>query len=215
MPQSSCTPPSAGPCGTAVAISSCTTTALGKCSWKKTADRSHRSRLAVLGDVAFDLGTVDDVEQRVLVSRGLRNRLRRAELVAKDPDAAARRPLATPFVPSEGTKALRRYEFREAYPRVYAARHVATEVVVMLVGVLGIGALAIALTRSVLAQHQLVLVARPPGHLAAGLAAQSRPALVGDEPSAGMGLVGVAAGLQPAVAAIPGAGRRSDPHRRG
>jgi hypothetical protein len=84
------------------------------------------------------------------VSRGLRNRLRRAELVAKDPDAAARRPLATPFVPSEDTKAVRRYGFREAYLRVYAARHVATEVVVMLVGVLGIGALAIALTRSVL-----------------------------------------------------------------
>ena len=84
------------------------------------------------------------------MTRGLRNRLRRAELVEKDPDAAVRRPLVTPFVPSEGTKALRRYEFREAYPRVYAARHVATEVFVVLVGMLGIGALAIALARSVL-----------------------------------------------------------------
>ena len=104
----------------------------------------------VLGDVTFDLGTVDDVEQRVRVSRGLRKGLRRAELVEKDPDAAVPRPLVTPFMPPEGTKARRRYDFREAYPRVYSARHVATEVFVMLIGMLGIGALASALARSML-----------------------------------------------------------------
>jgi hypothetical protein len=104
----------------------------------------------VLGDVVFDLGSVDDVEQTVRVSRGLRNRLRRADLVEKGPDAVARRPLLTPFVPPEGTKARRRYDFREAHPRLYAGRHVATEVVAMLIGVLGIGAFVSAFARTVL-----------------------------------------------------------------
>lgn len=102
------------------------------------------------GDATFDLGTVDDLTQTVQVSRGLRNRLRRADLVEKDFDAVARRPLLTPFVPPEGSKARRRYDFREAHPRLYAARHVATEMVVMLIGVLGIGALVSAFARSLL-----------------------------------------------------------------
>jgi hypothetical protein len=101
----------------------------------------------VLGDVVFDLGSIDDVEQTVRVSRGLRNRLRRADLVEKGLDAVAH---LIPFVPPEGTKARRRYDFREAHPRLYAARHVATEVVVMLIGVLGIGAFVSALARTVL-----------------------------------------------------------------
>lgn len=109
-----------------------------------------RKSAGVLGDIKFDLGTVDDVEQTVRVSRGLRNRLRRADLVEKDPDAAVRRPLVTPFVPPEGTKARRRYDFREEHPRLYAARHVSTEVATMLIGVLGIGALVSAFARSLL-----------------------------------------------------------------
>jgi hypothetical protein len=112
--------------------------------------RIAQKSAGVLGDVTFDLGTVDDVEQTVRVSRGLRNRLRRADLVEKNPGAVARRPLVTPFVPPEGTKARRRHDFREAHPRLYAARHVATEVVVMLIGVLGIGALVSAFARSLL-----------------------------------------------------------------
>jgi hypothetical protein len=101
----------------------------------------------VLGDVVFDLGSVDDVEQTVRVSRGLRNRLRRADLVEKGPDAVAH---LIPFVPPEGTKARRRYDFREAHPCLYAGRHMATEVVAMVIGVLGIGAFVSAFARTVL-----------------------------------------------------------------
>jgi hypothetical protein len=101
----------------------------------------------VLGDVVFDLGSVDDVEQTVRVSLGMRNRLRRADLVEKGPDAVAH---LIPFVPPEGTKARRRYDFREAHPRLYAWRHVATAVVAMLIGVLGIGAFVSAFARTVL-----------------------------------------------------------------
>ncbi|HET6732220.1 hypothetical protein [Mycobacterium sp.] len=106
--------------------------------------------VGVLNDVTFDLATVDDVEQMVRVSRGLRSRLRRADLVEKAADAVARRPLLTSFVPPEGSKARRRYDFREAHPRLYAGRHVAIEVVVMLIGVLGVGALVSAFARSLL-----------------------------------------------------------------
>jgi hypothetical protein len=101
----------------------------------------------MLGDVVFDLGSVDDVEQTVRVSRGLRNGLRRADLVEEGPDAVAH---LIPFVPPEGTKARRRYDFREAHPRLYAWRHVAAEVVAMLIGVLGIGAFVSAFARTVL-----------------------------------------------------------------
>ncbi len=109
-----------------------------------------RKSLGVLGDAVFDLGSVDDVVQTVRVSRGLRSRLRRADLVEKDPEALTRRPLTTPFVPPEGTKARRLYAFREAHPHLYAARHVAGEVLAVVIGVLGVGALVSAAVRSVL-----------------------------------------------------------------
>lgn len=109
---------------------------------------AHKS-LGVLGDAVFDLGSVDDVVQTVRVSRGLRARLRRADLVEKDPEALSR-PLTTPFVPPEGTKARRLYAFREAHPHLYAARHVGTEILAVLIGVLGVGALVSAMVRSVL-----------------------------------------------------------------
>jgi hypothetical protein len=106
--------------------------------------------IGLLGDAVFDLGPVDDVVQTVRVSRGLRARLRRVDLLEKDPEALTRRPLTTPFVPPEGTKARRLYAFREAHPHLYAARHVVTEVLAVLVGVVGIGALVSAMARSVL-----------------------------------------------------------------
>jgi hypothetical protein len=106
---------------------------------------AHKS-IGLLGDAVFDLGTVDDVVQTVRVSRGLRARLRRADLVEKDTG----RPLRTPFVPPEGTKARRLYAFREAHPHLYAARHVGAEVLAVLIGVLGFGALVSAMVRSVL-----------------------------------------------------------------
>lgn len=102
----------------------------------------------VLDDLTFDLGAVADVEQTVRVSRGLRSRLRRADLVERN--AVARRPLLTSFIPPEGSKMRRRYDFREAHPKLYATRHVVTEVVMMLIGVLGIGALVSAFARSLL-----------------------------------------------------------------
>ena len=98
----------------------------------------------------FDIGSVDDVQQTVRVSRGLRNRLRRADLADKDPEALSRRPLVTPFMPPDGTKARRLYAFREAHPHLYAARHVGGEVLAVLIGVLGISALVSAMVRSVL-----------------------------------------------------------------
>jgi hypothetical protein len=104
----------------------------------------------VLGDVTFEVGTVDSYAQTVKVSRGLRNRLRRADLVERDSDTVVRRPLRTSFVPPDGSKARRRYDFHEAHPRLYAARHVATEVAIMLIGALGIGALVSAFARSLL-----------------------------------------------------------------
>ena len=110
---------------------------------------AHRS-IGLLGDAVFDLGPVDDVVQTVRVSRGLRARLRRVDLLEKDQKALTRRPLTTPFVPPEGTKARRLYAFREAHPHLYAARHVGTEILAVLIGVLGIGALVSAMVRSVL-----------------------------------------------------------------
>lgn len=110
---------------------------------------THKS-IGLLGDAVFDLGPVDDVVQTVRVSRGLRARLRRVDLLEKDQKALTRRPLTTPFVPPEGTKARRLYAFREAHPHLHAARHVGTEILAVLIGVLGIGALVSAMVRSVL-----------------------------------------------------------------
>src|SRR5688500_2228286 len=86
-----------------------------------------------LSDATLALGTVEDVEQSVRVTVGLGGRPRRADLVEKDFAAAIRRPMVMSFVPPSGTKARRRYEFREAHPRLYATRHVVFEVLAAII----------------------------------------------------------------------------------
>lgn len=102
----------------------------------------------VLDDFSVDLGSVDGVEQKIRVMLGLRKQLRRVTLVERgegDP-----RPLITWFEPPEGSKARRGYEFREAHPKLYAARHVASTAAGILIGLLGIGAIVSAFLRGLL-----------------------------------------------------------------
>jgi len=103
----------------------------------------------VLDDFSVDLGSVDGVEQKIRVMLGLRKQLRRVTLVERgegDP-----RPLITWFAPPEGSRARHAYEFREAHPRLYAARHIALAAL----GYLGVGAIVSAFLNSLIPRMNL------------------------------------------------------------
>ncbi len=105
-------------------------------------------RAGAFDDITIALGTVDDeVEQSVLISLGLRRGIRRARLVERVEGARAVR---IDFMPPEGTRARRRHDWREEHPRLFAARHVLTTGLGMLIGLLGIGALVSAFLRGLL-----------------------------------------------------------------
>ncbi|TSD62591.1 hypothetical protein [Aeromicrobium piscarium] len=99
-------------------------------------------------DIKVGLGTVDDeIEQTVLVGLNARRGIRRVRLVER---AEGTRPVRTDFVPPAGTRARRRYDWRETHPRLFAARHVVTTGLGMLIGLLGIGAVVSAFFRGLL-----------------------------------------------------------------
>ena len=101
-----------------------------------------------LDDIKIALGTVDDeTEQTVLVSLDLRRAIRRVRLVER---AEGARTTRIDFVPPAGTRARRRYDWHEQHPRLFAARHVLTTGLGMLIGLLGIGALVSAFFRGLL-----------------------------------------------------------------
>ncbi len=105
--------------------------------------------VGALEEAKFDLGTVEEegesIRQRVRVKFRWKGKVRGCDLVEVPEGERPRRPAVTPFVPPAGTRARRKYELRERYPRLYAMRHVAAEAMAIVVGFLGISALLSAL----------------------------------------------------------------------
>ncbi|OUZ07649.1 hypothetical protein BHE97_16245 [Aeromicrobium sp. PE09-221] len=99
-------------------------------------------------DTEIGLGTVDDdIEQTVLIGLNARRSIRSVRLVECSAGTGTTR---IDFVPPAGTRARRRYDWRERHPHLFAARHVLTTGLGMLIGLLGISALLSAFFRGLL-----------------------------------------------------------------
>lgn len=112
----------------------------------------NRARLLVNGSEAAtadtdEIGRVDlrGDSHHARVTWWWKGRVHQCVLVEEregvDDDAPARRrEVQTPFEPPAGTAAHRRYEWAEAHPRLYAARHAGIKVVGTVGALLGVGA---------------------------------------------------------------------------